>query len=134
MNKILIDDGVYFWRGWVLNDDNSNLSAHREMLLMSASRFQNVSCNFLYVAFTCSHLFCLNDDPNYAEGVKHYELDGGPSLPDDAGRHWSLDFQCRLEFGNAFGICAAVSVSRRPFSIFSACAHGERVCTRCPKS
>ena len=57
----------------------------------------------------CSYLFCLNDDPDMDKDVDHYELDSGYELADDLGKHWSLDFQCRLEFGNSFGLCAAVS-------------------------
>ncbi|KAL8558849.1 hypothetical protein ACOMHN_031778 [Nucella lapillus] len=52
-----------------------------------------------------NYLHCLNDEPDLAADVDHYDLDSGPKLPSDMGRHWSLDFQCGLEFGDEFGLC-----------------------------
>ncbi|XP_050392915.1 A disintegrin and metalloproteinase with thrombospondin motifs 2 isoform X1 [Patella vulgata] len=45
------------------------------------------------------YLYCLNDDP--------YQLSGLPEVPELIGTGWSLEHQCRLEFGEEFNICNA---------------------------
>lgn len=52
-----------------------------------------------------NYLFCLNDDPDPTTEDKHYDIDSGPVLSTDLGKHWSLEMQCRLEFGNDFSVC-----------------------------
>ncbi|PVD39034.1 hypothetical protein C0Q70_01661 [Pomacea canaliculata] len=54
-----------------------------------------------------NYLYCLNDEPNMVTGTTHYDLDSGSSLRDDIGKDYSLQFQCRLEFGHDFILCAA---------------------------
>ncbi|ESO87439.1 hypothetical protein LOTGIDRAFT_127898 [Lottia gigantea] len=47
------------------------------------------------------YLYCLNDDP--------YKLPNLPEVPELPGTGWSLEHQCRLEFGEEFSVCHAVS-------------------------
>ncbi|KAK7498556.1 hypothetical protein BaRGS_00010216 [Batillaria attramentaria] len=56
-------------------------------------------------ATPASYLFCLNDEPDPTTKEEHYELDSGPHLDNDLGKHYSLELQCRLEFGHEFGVC-----------------------------
>lgn len=68
-----------------------------------------MSCAVTVAVDVASYLYCLNDEPNMVTGTTHYDLDSGSSLRDDIGKDYSLQFQCRLEFGHDFILCAAVS-------------------------
>ncbi|XP_076462921.1 A disintegrin and metalloproteinase with thrombospondin motifs 2-like [Babylonia areolata] len=71
------------------------------------NRFWWSECSKQRMQHVINYLYCLNDEPDMARDVNHYQLDSGPQLPKDMGKHWSLDFQCRLEFGDRFGLCAS---------------------------
>ncbi|KAL8571348.1 hypothetical protein ACOMHN_064481 [Nucella lapillus] len=50
-------------------------------------------------------LHCLDDDPDLVSEAAHYDVHSGADLPADLGGQWSLKVQCRLEFGEGFGLC-----------------------------
>ncbi|CAL1526316.1 unnamed protein product [Lymnaea stagnalis] len=54
------------------------------------------------------YLFCLNNEPKPMKG--HYPIKAPSKLENNIGRPWSLDFQCRMAFGDYFKLCAAVSI------------------------
>ncbi|XP_070185529.1 A disintegrin and metalloproteinase with thrombospondin motifs 3-like isoform X2 [Littorina saxatilis] len=64
-------------------------------------------CSKQQMQHVINYLYCLNDEPDLASDVDHYDLDSGHDLDDEMGKDYSLDFQCRLEFGNRFGLCSA---------------------------
>ena len=54
-----------------------------------------------YICFHCfSGLHCLNDVPQTVEW---------PSYAQPYGVSWTMDEQCRQEFGDTYKLCAAVS-------------------------
>ncbi|XP_005110846.3 A disintegrin and metalloproteinase with thrombospondin motifs 3 [Aplysia californica] len=51
------------------------------------------------------YLHCLDNVPTPIED--HYKLEAEESIHHRLGKSWSLDFQCRMEFGPRFRLCSA---------------------------
>ncbi|CAG5119057.1 unnamed protein product, partial [Candidula unifasciata] len=51
------------------------------------------------------YLFCLNNEPK--PRANHYSLKSPVKLENKLGQPWTLDFQCRMEFGAPFKLCNA---------------------------
>lgn len=57
----------------------------------------------IYLCVSCSMYDCLRDDPFDHEW---------PSLPQLPGLHYSMNEQCRFDFGMGYMMCTAVSETR----------------------
>ncbi|KAL8625251.1 hypothetical protein ACOMHN_030009 [Nucella lapillus] len=70
-------------------------------------RFRWSECSRTRMQEVIRYLFCLNDNPDIDSEIDdHYALDSGHEFPYDMGRLWSLNFQCRLEFGYGSRLCS----------------------------